>query len=60
MHTRYINRAKHLVILELNSGETIHLSPNDVSRAVEAYETTNNRKIEKLLRNRMIEAVIDS
>jgi hypothetical protein len=47
---RYVSRAKHLVFLPLNTGDTVHLAPGEVSRQLEPYETDQNRRLERLVR----------
>ena len=46
---RYINRAKQLVFLPLNTGETVHLAPGEVSRRLEPFETDRNEKLARLV-----------
>jgi hypothetical protein len=45
----YLNRSKHLVFIRLNTGETIHLAPNEVSRALQVYEVDRSPHLAKLL-----------
>jgi hypothetical protein len=54
---QYVNRAKHLVFLPLNTGDTIHLAPGEVSRNLEAYEADRNARIERLVSLGVIRAV---
>jgi hypothetical protein len=42
------NRAKHLLVLPLNSGETLHLAPGETSSPVEDFEITNNERVDRL------------
>jgi len=46
---RYVNRAKQLVFLPLNTGETVHLAPGEVSRPLEPFETDRNEKLDRLV-----------
>jgi hypothetical protein len=48
------NRAKHLLIIPLNSGESLYLAPGEASDPIEAYELDNNEKVDKLLSNNLI------
>jgi hypothetical protein len=54
---QYVNRAKHLVFLPLNTGDTIHLAPGETSRALESYETDRNARLDRLVRLGVIAAV---
>jgi hypothetical protein len=38
MSISFVNRTNHLVIVPLNTGETIHLSPRETTRPLEEYE----------------------
>lgn len=42
------NRAKHLLVLPLNSGGTLHLAPGETSSPIEDFEIANNEKVERL------------
>jgi hypothetical protein len=57
MSMRITNKTKQLLLVPLNSGETIYLAPGEASSAVDEVETRDNEKIEKLLRGGLIEAV---
>ena len=48
------NLTKHLLVLPLNSGATLHLAPGETSNAVEDYELVKNAKVEKLMSQGMI------
>ena len=48
------NRAKHLLVLPLNSGGTLHLAPGETSSPVEDFELANNEKIERLSKEGLI------
>ena len=50
------NRAKYLLIVSLNSGETLHLAPGESSEAIEDYELKDNEGAQKLLRENLISA----
>ena len=49
MPVRIRNRSRNLVTVELNTRETVHLAPNEVSRGLEDYEWNGNRQLEKLI-----------
>jgi len=57
---QYVNRAKHLVFLPLNTGDTIHLAPGEVSRNLEAHEADRNARLERLVNLGVIRAVSES
>ncbi len=42
------NLSKQLLIIPLNSGESIHLAPGETSRPIEDYEMKDNAKSQKL------------
>lgn len=42
------NRARHLLVLPLNSGGTLHLAPSETSSPIEDFEIANNEKVERL------------
>ena len=48
------NRAKHLLIIPLNSGKTIYLAPDESSRPLEYFEISGNEKVEKLLKANLV------
>jgi hypothetical protein len=48
------NRAKHLLVLPLNSGGTLHLAPGETSSLIEDFELENNEKVERLLKEGLI------
>jgi hypothetical protein len=50
------NRAVFLLIVTLNSGETLHLAPGESSAAIEDYELKDNEGAQKLLRENLISA----
>ena len=56
MAMSYVNRAQHLVIVPLNTGETVHLAPSEVSRPLEDYEIRDNPGIDKLLARGFVRA----
>lgn len=43
------NRARHLLVLPLNSGGTLHLAPGETSSPIEDFELENNEKVERLM-----------
>ena len=53
------NRAKHLLVLPLNSGGTLHLAHGETSSPVADFEIDNNEKVERLLDEGLI-AVTES
>ncbi len=58
---RLRNRTRHLVTVELNTRETIHLAPDEVSRGIEAYEAKDNLQLQKLVASHEIDSVeVDS
>jgi hypothetical protein len=54
MACRIVNRAKHLLIVPLNSGKTLHLAPGESSRPIADPEINGNEKVAKLLRSNLI------
>jgi len=57
---QYVNRARHLVFLPLNTGESVHLSPKEVSRNLEAFETDRNPRLDRLVEIGAIEIIEES
>jgi hypothetical protein len=57
---QYMNRAKHLVFLPLNTGDTVHLAPGEVSRRLEAHEIDRNTRLERLVALGLVQAVAES
>lgn len=57
---QYVNRAKHLVFLPLNTGDRLHLAPNEVSRQLEKFETDRNSRLDRLVELGVIEAIADA
>lgn len=49
-----VNRSRNLVTVSLNSGESIHLAPDEVSQPIEALEIDNNPWVEELLKRRWL------
>lgn len=49
MPVRIINRSRGLLIVELNSGDTLHLAPSETSPPLQDIEVTANRWVERLL-----------
>lgn len=47
------NRAKHLLIVALNSGATLHLAPGESSE-VEDYELNDNERVQTLARENLL------
>jgi hypothetical protein len=54
------NKTRQLLTVTLNSGETVHLAPGEVSEPLSEIETANNVKIQRLLNEGMIETAIVS
>jgi hypothetical protein len=48
------NRAKHLLIMELNNGESIYLPPDQTSNPIDEAQVDGNEKFAKLLQNSLI------
>lgn len=48
------NRTKQLLIMELNSGESIYLAPDRDSGPIDEAQVDGNEKFEKLLRTNVI------
>jgi hypothetical protein len=48
------NRARHLVTVPLNSGETIHLAPGESTPAIDDREFDHNRDVARLLADRLL------
>jgi predicted transcriptional regulator len=48
------NRANHLLVIPLNSGETLHLAPGETSPSIESFELEKNEKVERLLSEGLI------
>ena len=54
MRVRIQNRTKRPVLLRLNSGRTMRLSPRATSESVRGAEVQGNTTVEKLIRRRVI------
>jgi hypothetical protein len=54
------NKTRQLMTVTLNSGETLHLAPDEVSQPLSEIETANNAKIQRLSNEGMIETAIIS
>lgn len=48
------NRARHLLVLPLNGGGTLHLAPGETSSPVEDFELDNNEKVGRLVKDGLI------
>jgi hypothetical protein len=57
---QYVNRAKHIVFLPLNTGETVHLAAREVSRDLGAPEVDRNARLDRLVKLGVIEVVAES
>jgi hypothetical protein len=51
---RIVNRTKHLLIVTLNSGISLHLAPGQTSEPIDARELAGNEKLEKLRRTGIV------
>lgn len=51
------NRARHLLIVPLNSSVTLYLAPGESSEAIEEYELENNESAQKLMHENLLTAV---
>jgi hypothetical protein len=54
------NKTRQLMTVTLNSGETLHLAPGEVSQPLSEIETANNTKIQRLSNEGMIETAVIS
>jgi hypothetical protein len=55
MPTHITNISKRLLIVPLNSGETLHLAPGETSAdPLVDYELNGNEKIEKMVSNNLL------
>lgn len=54
MPVKIENRTNRLVLLRLNSGQTLHLSPHEISAEIREAEVTDNAKAQKLEGRRAI------
>jgi len=59
MPLRIKNRSRRLLTVELNTRESTHLAPGEVSRPLEEYEVRENRQLEKLVARGEIEKLAD-
>jgi hypothetical protein len=57
MPVRVINRSRNLLSVPLNSGETVHLAPNESSRRLDDVEVAHNRWVEDLLQRQWLAVV---
>jgi len=57
MAFKIANRAKQLLILELNSGKAVYLGPGQESAPVDDHETNGNAQFEKLRSRGLIETL---
>lgn len=57
---QYVNCKNYLVFVPLNTGDTIHLAPGEVSRNLEAHETDRNARLERLVNLGVIRAASES
>lgn len=54
MHIRITNLTGRLVVISLNSGRSLILSPAETSAEIPATETRGNRMVEKMNEERVI------
>jgi hypothetical protein len=54
MPVRVVNRSRSLVTVSLNSGESIHLAPDEASGPIDELEVDRNAWVEALLKRRWI------
>jgi hypothetical protein len=54
------NKTGQLLTFTLNSGETLHLAPGEVSQPLNEIETANNAKIQRLSNEGMVETAVVS
>ena len=59
MPLRIKNRSRRLLTVELNTRESTHLAPDEVSRPLEDYEVKENRQLEKLVARGELEKLAD-
>ena len=59
MAIRLRNRTRHLVTVELNTRETIHLAPDELSRPIEPYEAKDNPQLRTLIERHEIDSSED-
>lgn len=57
MGWRLVNQTPHLLIVPLNSGESVHLAPNETSPLIEHAQINGNAKVEKLIARKSIRLV---
>lgn len=55
MEVKIMNKARHLVIVPLNSGKTVHLMPGESSEPIDTLETRGNERIKKLINGNLLE-----
>jgi hypothetical protein len=53
------NRSRQLLTIELNNRDTIHLAPNEASRALRDFEISENPQIQKLTARNLIEMQVE-
>jgi hypothetical protein len=49
------NRSRTLVTLRLNSGDAVHLAPQETSQAIPDYELRENSHLAKLVDRRLLQ-----
>ncbi|MCY1019293.1 hypothetical protein [Pyxidicoccus sp. MSG2] len=54
MPVRVVNRSRGLVTVSLNSGESIHLAPDEASGPIDELEVDRNTWVEALLKRQWI------
>lgn len=56
MASTFRNLAQHLLILQLNDGNSVYLAPGETSAAIHDEQVNGNDKIAKLVRNNFLAA----
>jgi hypothetical protein len=54
MALTFTNLATHMLVLQLNSGNSVYLAPGETSSAIHDEQVNGNDKIAKLLRNDLV------
>lgn len=54
MALTFTNLAHHMLIIQLNNGDSAYLAPGETSQAIDDGQINGNDKIAKLLRNGLV------
>ena len=54
MPVQVTNLSRSLVTIPLNTGESIHLAPNECSREIDGIEIADNRWLDQLQRQHLV------